>query len=87
MIFLTPTGISHLKKLHLLYKFMFFRRFRSVAQSAYYLHYILPSVHKYQCGTHLTDFLDIHCWRLLWKCVEKIQIWFKSSRYIRTLCL
>jgi len=27
-----------LKKLHLLYQFMFFRRVRTVAQSAYYLH-------------------------------------------------
>jgi len=61
--------------------YLVYRIVSTVPEFAYYLlHARRPIVHICHRGSHWTDFLEIWYWRLSWKYVEKIQIWFKSDK-------
>ena len=41
------------------------------------------SVCVYQCSSHCMDFLKLDTGGMLWKSVEKLQIWLKANKNIR----
>ena len=55
------------------------RRFCVTHESACYLSSRV-SVHMYQLCSHWSDFHDVSFWRLLLKCVEKINVCLKSDK-------
>lgn len=43
---------------------------------------VRPSVRAYLRGSHWADFRKIWYWGILWKSIEKVQIWLKSNKNI-----
>ena len=64
-----------------------FRLVLIAAKSSYKLRHVRPSAHMYERGSRWTDLCEIWYWALLWKSVEKIQIWLKSEINIGHCCV